>query len=274
MFKKGLKTDEKQEGLLKRLRNIEDKTDNQLKAIKDNKDSQLGIKSIGYIIKELSQEAKNVLKTLSNQEKIINFRKLYFKGGNNSEHDFTEYRPLLEFFKAIYYRNISIKEAEAIQEEFDAIIGALKKYKLKKQKYKENKEKLLIYADNSYKGREMIIDAFKNEIFPMVPTGFSDDEEPSENRDEEEKDGRLPTIKEEKALKKIAAVDDILESGLVKKYFKNNSLTDMFEQLNSLVKNQSKISSKKIKMSLVEAGLEKLKNDMENMSENEIRNKR
>ena len=47
----------------------------------------------------------------------------------------------------------------------------------------------------------------------------------------------------------------------------------MFEQLNSL-RNQSKILAKKIKMSLIEAGLEKLKNDMKNMSENEIRNKR
>ena len=34
----------------------------------------------------------------------------------------------------------------------------------------------------------------------MVPTGFSEDEEPSESRDEEEKDSRLPTIKEEEAL--------------------------------------------------------------------------
>ena len=71
MFNKGLKTDEKQEGLLKRLKNIEYKTDNQLKAIKCNKYSQLVIKSIGYIVKELSQEAKIILKKLSNQEKII-----------------------------------------------------------------------------------------------------------------------------------------------------------------------------------------------------------
>ena len=34
------------------------------------------------------------------------------------------------------------------------------------------------------------------------------------------------------------------------------------------------ISAKNIKMSLTEAGLEKLKNAMKNMSENEIRNKR
>ena len=56
VFNEGLKTDEKQVGLLKRLKNIEDKTDRQLE---ENKDSQLGIKSIGYKIKEeLSQEAK------------------------------------------------------------------------------------------------------------------------------------------------------------------------------------------------------------------------
>ena len=77
VFNKGIDSDEKQEGLLKRLKNIEDKTDNQLK---ENKDSQLGIQSIGYIVKEeLSQEAKNILKKLSNQEKIINHKKTLFK---------------------------------------------------------------------------------------------------------------------------------------------------------------------------------------------------
>ena len=90
------------------------------------------------------------------------------------------------------------------------------------------------------------------------------------NRYEEKKDGRLATVKQEEALEKIAAIDNILESGLVKKYFKNDSLTDMLEQLKHLIKNQSK----KIKMSLIEADLEKLKKDMKNMSENEIRNKR
>ena len=50
VFHKGLKTDEKQVGLLKRLKNIEDKTDRQLE---ENKGNQLGIKSIGYGIKKL-----------------------------------------------------------------------------------------------------------------------------------------------------------------------------------------------------------------------------
>ena len=222
----------------------------------------------------MSQEAKNILKKLGNQEKIINYRKLYFKGGKISEYDFTDYRPLLAFFKAIYYRSINIEEAEAIQEEFNDVYGALEIYKPIKKPYIEKRRKFLINANNFYKGREMIIDAFKNEVFPMVPTGFSEDEEPSESRDEEEKDGRLRTIKEEEeALEKIA-VDDLLEPALVKKYFKNDSLTDMFEQFRYRVKNQSKISAKKIKMTLIEAGLEKLKSYMRNMTENEIKNKK
>ena len=78
VFNKGLDKDEKNEGLLKRLKNIEDKTDKQLK---EDKDSQLGVKSIGYTAKqELSQEPKNKLEKFNNQEKLINYKKLNFKG--------------------------------------------------------------------------------------------------------------------------------------------------------------------------------------------------
>ena len=131
VFNKGLEKDEKQKGLLKRLKNIEDKTDKQLNK---NKDSQLGIKSIAYIIKEkLSQEAKNLLKKLNNQEKLINYQKLHLKGNNNAEYDFSNYRSLKDFFKAIYYTKITIEETEAIQEEFNAVIAALEIYKPKKK---------------------------------------------------------------------------------------------------------------------------------------------
>ena len=104
---------EKQEGLLKRLKNIEDKIDKQLK---ENKVSQLSIKSIGYAVKEeLSQEVKNILEKPNNQEKLINYKKLSFTGGNNIDYDFSEYKSLKELFKAIYYRNVNTREAERIQ---------------------------------------------------------------------------------------------------------------------------------------------------------------
>ena len=43
VFNNGLNTNEKQEGLLKRLNNIEDKTDKQLKTIKDQEGKQLDL---------------------------------------------------------------------------------------------------------------------------------------------------------------------------------------------------------------------------------------
>ena len=73
-----------------------------------------------------------MLEKLNNQEKLINYQKLYLKGGNNVGYDFSDYRSLKEFFKAIYYKKVTIEEAEAIQEEFDAVFGALEKYKPKK----------------------------------------------------------------------------------------------------------------------------------------------
>ena len=62
---------------MKRQKNIEDKTDNQLK---ENKDNQLDIKSIGYTVKEeLSQEAKNMLEKLNNQESLLTTKKFILK---------------------------------------------------------------------------------------------------------------------------------------------------------------------------------------------------
>ena len=101
VFNKGLEKDEKQVGLLKRLKNIEDKTDNQLK---ENKENKLGLKSIGYKFKEeLSQEAKIELDKVVDKERSINYLKLGFRGGNNKNYNFTNFSPLKEFFRKIYY---------------------------------------------------------------------------------------------------------------------------------------------------------------------------
>ena len=66
MFNKGLDSSERQEGLLKILKHIEDKTDNQLDLIRDQGDRQLdlignfntGTKSIGFEKKKIKQVKK------------------------------------------------------------------------------------------------------------------------------------------------------------------------------------------------------------------------
>ena len=75
VFNKGLDVNEKK-GLLKRLKNIEDRS----KTTEENKDSQLGIKSIGYTVREnLSKEAKYLLEKRKNQEKLITTKNLILK---------------------------------------------------------------------------------------------------------------------------------------------------------------------------------------------------
>ena len=90
---------------------------------KKNKDYQLGVKSIGYTVKEkLSQEAKNMLRKLNNQEKFINLKKLSFRGGNNKDYDFTNFSSLRELFRTIYYGEMLMPGAEREQNNYDNIL--------------------------------------------------------------------------------------------------------------------------------------------------------
>ena len=126
VFNRGLEKHEKQVGLLKRLKNTKDKTDNQLN---ENKDSQLGIKSIGYTVgQELSQEAKNMLEKLNNQEKLINYKKLGFTRGNKKDYDFTNFGSLRQLLRAIYYGGTLVPGAEREQDDFDNRFKKLERY--------------------------------------------------------------------------------------------------------------------------------------------------
>ena len=108
--------------------------------IENKKDNQLGIKSVTHMLgEELSQEAKHVLVKLSNQEKIINNTKIDFREDNGLEFCFSDYISLKELFKAIYYRNIPIDEAEIIQDEYDAQLAVLERYRPRNPDYIEKK---------------------------------------------------------------------------------------------------------------------------------------
>ena len=69
VFNKGLKEEEKKEGLLKRLKNIEDKIEQQLKAIKNKGEN---IKEVTDFVREpLSLEARVLIKEIKSQKKIL-----------------------------------------------------------------------------------------------------------------------------------------------------------------------------------------------------------
>ena len=63
-----------------RLKNIEDKTEEQLKLIEDKQRKLWGLKSVVDVFDDhLSQEGKYILYTLSNQEENIEQKRLNFK---------------------------------------------------------------------------------------------------------------------------------------------------------------------------------------------------
>ena len=123
-----------------------------------------------------------MLQRLNNQEKLINYRKLGFTGGNNKDYDFTNFIPLRELFRASYYGEILIATAERQEDDFDDMTELLKNYRPRKNsKYYKLKDNFLINAQNFYDGRKMIIDAVKNKLFPLYSGNYYEEESPLES---------------------------------------------------------------------------------------------
>ena len=155
-FNRGLKEEDKKEGLLKRLRNIEDKNKEQLKTTEDQKKFKLKIISKNKIKPPLlksiysqevkdwridSSEARKIFKTLEDMEgSKINYSKLVYKSGDNEYFDFTRFRPLSSFYLKLINGSIGINTAKLKLKEFKNEIDSLKRKKAKKQSYKENKK--------------------------------------------------------------------------------------------------------------------------------------
>ena len=105
-FNKGLAEEEKGEGLLKRLKNIEDKNKEQLKTIK-NKAENIE-KVVDFAEEPVSPEAIALINEIRSIQKDVDYRKLKITGCNNVTYDFSDYKTFKELFRDIYYRNISI----------------------------------------------------------------------------------------------------------------------------------------------------------------------
>ena len=135
VFNKGLTTDEKSEGLLKRLKDIEDKTDNQLIAIENNISNQPSIKDgINNKDQKISNTKKIKFRDANRNEiKELNYLvdyiddsiEKYIEGKNFSiqirstkdgkpiykNYNFSDYTDLWSLVKKIFEGKLSIKEA-------------------------------------------------------------------------------------------------------------------------------------------------------------------
>ena len=197
IFNKGLNKDEdKKEGLLKRLKDIEDKNEKLLEVKNNTKEN---IKKVtDFVDQPFSLEAKELIEKIKNIQKDVDYRKLKIKGGDNLDYDFSDYKTFKELFRDLYYKETTIYDVKRKQDEFSAIIAALEKYTLRDKKYVEAKNKLLNNVKNFYEGREKIIEGFKNEIFPFYYDEEYEEQMRLEREEEEEKRRKNEKMKNKK----------------------------------------------------------------------------
>ena len=163
IFNKGLSEDDKKEGVLKRLKNIEDK--NKVENKVKNKDI---IEVTDFVDQPLNSKAKELINEIKTIQKNVDYRKLKIRGGNNVDYDFSDYKTFKELFRDLYYKKIIMDDAESKQDEINGVMGALKAYAPRNNRYVEAKNKLVNNVENFYIGREKIIKGFENKIFPLL----------------------------------------------------------------------------------------------------------
>ena len=128
IFVKGLDKSDQKEGLSKRLKNIEDKNEELLKA----KNKTENIKEVSDFVNEsLSLEAKNLIEQINIIQKDVDYRRLILIGGNRGEYNFSDYRTFKELFRDLYYKKLTIDGAKAYQIQFDTILYNLNKFNSK-----------------------------------------------------------------------------------------------------------------------------------------------
>ena len=149
--------------MLKRLKNIED--ENKVKHKVENKDK---IEVTDFVDEPLSFKAKELIKKIKTIQKNVDYRKLKFRGGNNVDYDFSDYKTFKELFRDLYYRKITIDDAESKQDEFTAVLTHLKIYNPRDNKYIKEKNNLVDNASKFYEGEKKLLKRLKIKYFQFI----------------------------------------------------------------------------------------------------------
>ena len=183
------------------------------------------------------------------------------KRDKNLELDFRDYKSLKEFFIEILYHNISVGRTEYIQKEFNEV-NALEKYRRTEFIYKKEKLKLLDNAKNLYDGREIIINEFKNGIFPLYFRKEKFQGE-VENKDEDEDKYENSSIIPLKKLlfKRKREINNEL-------IYKNFQCQDLEVMLDDLKKTKNTYNNG-VNVSLIRSGLRDWRSEIKQMSKHE-----
>ena len=136
---------------MKRLRNIEGKDEELIKAIKEQGEKELQIlakktnqvadfKNIFFRNKQNS-EAKKAYNKIKEQSKKIDYTKLVCIGSGEHQYNFTIFLDLKTFAESLHNGSLSLKVAKLKQIDMEDSISRLEYYNLKKGKFKTRKKK-------------------------------------------------------------------------------------------------------------------------------------
>ena len=136
IFNKGLSKDDKKEGILKRLKNIDDKNNAQLLAIEDQGKKQLGkieninvgskpVKTISFFstISEKTKELINKIKVIDDW--LENVQLICTKTDGKTKYDFSKFTFPLKFASKIYNYDLTLQKAQDNQQELKILINKL-----------------------------------------------------------------------------------------------------------------------------------------------------
>ena len=165
----------RKEGLLKRLKNIEGKNEEQLKVLKDQLEKQPIISKIKNpnfnkvsLRNLLDAKSIKVFNEIRNQDEIIDYsqfnfitspRKYTFKFG-----DFMSLRNLAE---NIYNGNASLDVAKQEQRKMENVLERFIDCNPIKDMYRNKKTNILLNAREFYKGRKEVFIVFEENMFPL-----------------------------------------------------------------------------------------------------------
>ena len=248
IFNKGLDKDDQKEGLFKRLKNIEnaqkklisgddnesiyytarpqfddkDDKDNKDKDRKNQQNNSIDTKQPNLSdLKNLIQEAKDVMDEIEDANDNIEFNKLLFIGSNKEKFNFNIFRMPLIFLSAIYNGEISLKEAEISQRNLEKKIEELKyNYKPENVEEKEEINGVLMLANNMLEYRDKIIEAFRDGTFFSEHLNKSDDAA---------YDYVLKDV--EKFIQKIESMAENINLSFFKGFFESSSPADYAKEL-------------------------------------------
>ena len=234
----------------------------QLDAIKNFNISSKPLKEISFF-STLNYEARKLMIKIKQLDNWFDSAQLICtKTDGKTICNFSNFTFPLKFYSKIHNKYIKLQEAENNQQELKILINKLNKnYNPKINIKRKEKKDTLKSVNKLFIIREEIIKAFKNGIFPYI-----DNKVEKESEEESEEESKEKKIDESEFPKNIEDESKAFNYDLFEKHFNNvvpSALAKKLFETKDKKKNNDLVK-------LIKSGLHDLKNEIKEMSEEEI----